>query len=127
MQIPDDRRYTETHEWAMQDGDVVRVGITAFAIEQLGDVIFLDLPQPATSVSQGTPFGEIESVKAVAELYAPISGEVTETNEALMDDLDRIAEDPWGAWMIAVAPEDISQLQQLLDADAYAAVCEEEA
>lgn len=127
MQIPDDRRYTETHEWAMQDGELVRVGITAFAMEQLGDVIFLDLPEPSTPVSQGAPFGEIESVKAVAELFAPISGEVTEANEGLIDDLDQIAEDPWGAWMIAVAPSDISEMEQLLDADSYAGVCEEEA
>ncbi|MEA3401970.1 MAG: glycine cleavage system protein GcvH [Armatimonadota bacterium] len=127
MQIPDDRRYTETHEWAMQDGELVRVGITAFAMEQLGDVIFLDLPEPSTPVSQGAPFGEIESVKAVAELFAPISGEVTEANEGLIDDLDQIAEDPWGAWMIAVAPSDISEMEQLLDAGSYAGVCEEEA
>ena len=127
MSMPDDRRYTETHEWAQLDGEVVRVGITAYAVEQLGDVIFLDLPTPSTPVSQGVPFGEIESVKAVSELVSPVSGEVVEANEGLHDDYDALADDPWGAWMIAIAPDDPSELDALMDADSYEKTLDEEA
>ncbi len=128
MQYPDDRKYTETHEWAKQHGDLVRVGITSFAAEQLGDIIYLDLPEVGTGVEQSAAFGEIESVKAVSELISPISGEVREVNEELSDDLDAVADDPWdAAWMIAVAPEDLGEMDALMDAEAYAEHCEEEA
>jgi len=128
MEFPDDRRYTQTHEWARQEGELVRVGITSFAAEQLGDIIFLDLPEPGRRVEQGAAFGEIESVKAVSDLIAPVSGEVREVNEPLMDDLDLVADDPWeGAWMIAIAPDDPAQADALLDAQAYAQHCAEEA
>ncbi len=128
MEFPEDRRYTETHEWAKVEDDLVRVGITSFAAEQLGDVIYLDLPEAGTSVRQGEPFGEIESVKAVSDLISPVSGEVREVNEPLMDDLDSVSEDPWEAgWMIVVAPDDPSQLEALMDAASYAEHCEEEA
>lgn len=128
MQFPEDRRYTKTHEWARHDGELVRVGITTFAVEQLGDIIYLDLPEPGTQVEQGTAFGEIESVKAVADLIAPVSGEVREVNEPIMDDLDALAEDPWErAWLIAIAPDDPAEMDALLDAAAYARHCEEEA
>ncbi len=128
MQFPEDRRYTRTHEWARRDGELVRVGITSFAVEQLGDIIYLDLPEPGTQVEQGTAFGEIESVKAVADLIAPVSGEVREVNEPIMDDLDALAEDPWErAWLIAIAPGDPAEMDALLDAAAYARHCEEEA
>jgi glycine cleavage system H protein len=126
MELPNDRRYTQSHEWAKPDGDVVRVGITEFAVEQLGDIIFLDLPEVGTAVRAGAAFGEIESVKAVSDLISPVTGEVREVNEKLMDDLDAFADDPWEAgWMIVVAPEDTSELDGLLDADAYAAQAEE--
>jgi len=128
MQFPDDRRYTQTHEWAKVEGDLVRVGITSFAAEQLGDIIYLDLPEAGTEVRQGAAFGEIESVKAVSELIAPLGGEVREVNEPLMDDLDAVAADPWEAgWMIAVAAGDLSELDVLMDAAAYAEHCEREA
>ncbi|MCD6359955.1 MAG: glycine cleavage system protein GcvH [Armatimonadetes bacterium] len=127
MQFPEDLKYTETHEWARVEGDLVRVGITSFAIEQLGDVIYLDLPDPGAEVSQGAAFGEIESVKAVSELNAPVSGEVVEVNESLTDDYDMIARDPFGeAWMIVISPSDVSELDNLLDAAAYGERCEEE-
>ncbi|HCA46134.1 MAG TPA: glycine cleavage system protein GcvH [Armatimonadetes bacterium] len=126
MELPNDRRYTQSHEWAKLDGDVVRVGITEFAVEQLGDIIFLDLPEVGTAVRAGAAFGEIESVKAVSDLISPVTGEVREVNEKLMDDLDAFADDPWEAgWMIVVAPEDPSELDGLLDADGYAAKAEE--
>ncbi|MFW5869214.1 MAG: glycine cleavage system protein GcvH [Armatimonadota bacterium] len=127
MEYPDDRKYTETHEWAKVDGDMVRVGITSFAVEQLGDIIYLDLPEVGTAVEQSIPFGEIESVKAVSELISPISGEVREVNEPVMDDLDMVADDPWeAAWMIAVAPDDLGEMDALMDAGAYEAHCAEE-
>ncbi len=126
MELPNDRKYMQSHEWAKLDGDVVRVGITEFAVEQLGDIIFLDLPEVGTAVRAGAAFGEIESVKAVSDLISPVTGEVREVNEKLMDDLDAFADDPWEAgWMIVVAPEDPSELDGLLDADAYAAQAEE--
>jgi len=126
MDSPDDRRYAQTHEWAMADGDLVRVGITSFATEQLGDIIYLDLPEVGREVEAGAAFGEIESVKAVSDLVAPISGEVREVNEPVADDLDAIADDPWSAWMIAIAPSDPAQMDALLDAAAYAKLCEDE-
>ena len=128
MQVPDDRKYAQTHEWAKVDGDLIRVGVTDFAGEQLGDIIFLDLPEVGAEVQQGAAFGEIESVKAVSDLVAPISGEVREVNEPLMDDLDAVTADPWEAgWMIAVAPEDPSEMDALIDAAAYVELCEREA
>lgn len=126
MDVPDDRKYSASHEWAMADGDVVRVGITRFAAEQLGDIIYLDLPEVGREVEAGAAFGEIESVKAVSDLIAPISGEVVEVNEPVADDLDAIAADPWSAWMIAIAPSDPAQMDALLDAAAYATLCAEE-
>jgi len=128
MDFPSDRKYSGTHEWAKVEGDVVRVGITSFAVEQLGDIIYLDLPEAGTEVQQDAAFGEIESVKAVSELIAPISGEVTAVNEDLMDDLDLVADDPWGeAWLLTVAPDDLGEMDALMDAAAYAEHCEKEA
>ncbi len=126
MSMPDDRMYSRTHEWAKVEGEVVRVGITDYAMEQLGDVIFLDLPTFATPLTQGAPFGEIESVKAVSELNSPVSGQVVEINEALHDDYDLLAEDPWEAWMIAIAPDDLSELDELMNADTYVETLDEE-
>ena len=127
MTFPDDRRYAETHEWAKQEGDVVRVGITAFATEQLGDIVYLDLPEVGKTVAHGEVLGEIESVKAVVELYAPLGGEVVATNADLSDDLDRLGDDPYGqAWLVLIRPEDPAELESLLDAAGYAEHCEEE-
>ena len=128
MDFPEDRKYAQTHEWAKAEGDVVRVGLTSFALEQLGDIIYLDLPEEGTAVEQGVPFGEIESVKAVGELISPVTGEITGVNEAMMDDLDALADDPWEAgWLLVIAPADLSQLDGLMDAAAYAEHCEKEA
>jgi len=128
MAVPDDRKYTQTHEWAKVDGDLIRIGITEFAGEQLGDIIFLDLPDVGAQVEQGAAFGEIESVKAVSDLLAPVSGEVVEVNEPLMDELDGVTDDPWEAgWMIAVAPADPSEMDALTDAADYVELCEKEA
>lgn len=118
--IPNDRRYMESHEWAMQEDDLVVVGITDFAVKHLTDLVFIDLPAPGDQISRGERFGEIESVKAVSDLNSPISGEVIEVNDAITDKLETVAEDPFAAgWMIKVRPSDTSELEQLLDDSAY--------
>ena len=127
MIFPDDRMYTKTHEWAKQEGQFVRVGITEFAIDQLGDIVYLDLPEVGRTVAQGDVLGEIESVKAVAEFYAPVGGEVAEFNGSVLDDLDSIRRDSYGeAWMVVIEAGDLAELSSLLDATAYKELCTEE-
>ena len=117
---PEDRRYTAEHEWAQQDGDVVRVGITAFAQDQLGDVVYVDLPAAGASVQRGQPFGEVESTKSVSDLYAPISGTIVERNDSLAERPELVNQDPYGqGWMISIRPDDATELDGLLDAGAY--------
>lgn len=120
-EIPADLRYTKEHEWARVEGDVVVVGITAHAIEQLGEITLVTLPDPGTTISQGESFGDVDSVKAVSELYAPIDGEVLERNETLEDAPEKVNEAPYGdGWMVKLRPSDAAQLDALMDADAYA-------
>ncbi|MCA8942213.1 MAG: glycine cleavage system protein GcvH [Planctomycetes bacterium] len=100
---PDDRKYMKSHEWAKTEGEFALVGISDYAVEHLSDLVFLDLPEVGSTVSADEPFGEIESVKAVSDLYAPVSGEIVEINQDLPDDLDTLKTDPWNAgWMIKV-------------------------
>jgi glycine cleavage system H protein len=118
-------RYTEQHEWIRDEGELVRVGITDYAQEQLGDVVYVDLPAAGADVEQGQPFGEVESTKSVSDLYAPISGAVVERNETLDDRPELVNEDPMGeGWMVAIEPRDRSELDGLMDADAYRAMVE---
>ena len=118
--IPNDRRYLESHEWAMPEGDLVSVGITDFAVQHLTDLVFVDLPGVGDSVQKGERFGEIESVKAVSDLNSPISGEVVEVNAALASQPEAVNEDCYGeGWMIAIDVEDESALASLMDAAAY--------
>jgi glycine cleavage system H protein len=118
--VPADLRYTKDHEWVKADGDVATVGVTDFAASQLGDVVFVDLPQAGKAVEQFATFGVVESVKAVSDLYAPVSGEVTEVNEALRSKPELVNSEPYGeGWMIRVRVSDQSQLDGLLDAAAY--------
>ena len=118
---PDDRKYTKDHEWARLEGDKLRVGITAYAVEQLGDVTLVDLPQLHTKLRAGAHFGDIESVKAVSELFAPVSGEVLEINAELERNPERVNESPYErGWMLLLKPESPSELDALLDAPAYA-------
>jgi glycine cleavage system H protein len=127
MTYPDDRRYTRTHEWALTEGDLIRVGVSDFAQDQLGDIVYVELPGPGAAVTQGEPFGVIESVKAAADLNAPVSGEVVEANQAVSTDLDTISRDPYGrGWLIVVRPSDPADLDRLLDAATYRRLCEEE-
>lgn len=119
---PSDCRYTSDHEWTRDDGDVVRMGITHFAQDQLGDVVYVDLPAPGAEVDAGQPFGEVESTKSVSDLYAPLSGVIGERNELLEERPELINEDPYGeGWMVTIEPRDRSELDALMDAEAYQA------
>jgi glycine cleavage system H protein len=122
MNIPDDLRYTKDHEWARQKGTTVLVGITDFAQDQLGDVVFVELPAVGDQVKRGESFGVVESTKAVSELFAPLSGKVVEVNGPLLEAPESINEDPYQeGWMIAIEPSDPTELAGLLDAKAYQA------
>jgi glycine cleavage system H protein len=113
-------RYTKEHEWIELDGDHARVGITDFAQRQLGDVVYVELPKVGTRLRQGDTFGTIESVKAVSELYAPVSGEVEEVNGSLKETPERINSDPHGSWLIVLKLSDLAEMGTLLDAARYA-------
>ncbi|MBN1212387.1 MAG: glycine cleavage system protein GcvH [candidate division Zixibacteria bacterium] len=120
MKVPGELRYTEKHEWVKLEGNIATVGITEFAQGELGDIVFVELPEVGTEVVQLETFGTIEAVKAVSDLFSPVSGRVTEVNTALEDEPMLINRDPYGeGWMIKVECTDVSQLEQLLDADAY--------
>lgn len=122
-EIPDDLLYTADHEWLRRDGDSpdeVTVGITEFAQEQLGDVVYLELPPDGTALTAGEPFGEIESAKTVAELFAPISGTLLESNGELVDRPELVNESPYDeGWIVRVSVSDSAELDKLLDAEAY--------
>lgn len=120
MTVPNDRKYSQTHEWFKLDGDIVTIGITQFAADELTDITFVDLPKPGDSVAGGTHFGEVESVKATGELYTAVSGEVVETNERLADEPGLLNTDPLGAgWLIRIRCSDTSPLEKMLDGTAY--------
>ena len=117
---PGDLKYTKDHEWARVEGELVRIGITSYAVEQLGDVTLVDLPKPGTKIKAAAHFGDIESVKAVSELFAPLTGEIVGINDALKDKPELVNESPYSdGWMLLVRPADPAELQQLLDAGAY--------
>ncbi len=120
MSIPEHLRYSSDHEWALVEGDTVRIGITDYAQDALGDVVYVELPQVGDRVGQGEPFGEVESTKSVSELFAPVNGVVTEVNDELAGAPQRLNEDPYGdGWICTVTFDDASQLDSLLDADGY--------
>lgn len=124
MGVPADLKYTSEHEWIRVDGDTATVGITAYAAEQLGDVVFVELPAVGTTVSTGAVVGEIESTKSVGELFAPFDGEVVDSNQAAVDNPALVNEDPYGAgWMIRVLFAELPA--NLLDAAAYDALIAE--
>ncbi|WP_418286717.1 glycine cleavage system protein GcvH [Halorubrum sp. DTA46] len=119
FEVPDELRYLESHEWTTTDSDPVRIGVSDFAQDELGDVVFVELPEVGDEVTGGEPFGVVESIKAVSDLYAPVSGEVVAVNEELFDRPELVNEDPYGGgWMIEVDP-DGGEADGLLDADAY--------
>lgn len=119
--LPADRRYTKDHEWARRDGGEVSVGITAFAVEQLGDITLVNLDvKVGDAVEIGKPFGTIESVKTLSDLYAPLSGKVVRVNAELATKPELVNEDCWGkAWMIVIAPADAGAIEQLMDGKSY--------
>jgi len=117
---PTDVRYTPEHEWARLEGTVVRVGITYYAQDALGDVVYVELPDVGTRVTQDAPFGEIQSPKAVSDLFAPVTGEITERNEEVIAGPELVNEDPYGeGWLVLIRPDDPAELDGLLDAAAY--------
>ena len=126
MPVPEDRRYSKEHEWALPEPDgLVLIGITDFAQHELGDVVYVDLPQPGDRVTQNAQMGEVESVKAVSELFSPISGEVTAVNDDVKNAPELLNESPHEkGWLIRVKPDDPAELDSLLDAAAYTALTE---
>lgn len=124
MNIPNELQYTKSHEWLLVEDGVATVGLTDFAQDALGDIVFVNLPQPGDEVNAGEAFGDVESVKAVSDVISPVSGVVLEVNEELVDNPALVNEDPYGAWLIKV--EQITGEEELLDAGAYEAHCAEE-
>jgi glycine cleavage system H protein len=127
MDFPEDLRYTREHEWARRKGNHIVVGITDFAQDQLGDVVYVELPDVGDPVKKGESFGVVESTKAVSELFSPLSGKVVEVNEPLSDAPETINEDPYEeGWMIVIEPADPKELEALMDAKSYRAFVEEQ-
>jgi glycine cleavage system H protein len=125
MNVPDDLRYSTDHEWARVEDGKVRVGITDYAQDTLGDVVFVQVPDVGTSVGAGAAIGEVESTKSVSDIYAPIAGTVVEVNPDLVDAPNRLNEDPYGeGWICVIEPSDASAVDALLDAEAYRALVE---
>ena len=120
LNLPDDVRYAEDHEWIRSEGDKVRIGISDYAQDQLGDIVFVELPQSNDTFEKGEEFGTVESVKAVSELYMPIGGEILSVNAALEESPDLVNQSPYNdGWMIEVKPSDSAELEALITRDAY--------
>ena len=127
MEFPKDIKYTKEHEWARAEGNIITVGITDYAQDSLGDVVYLELPAEGTTVTKDETFGVIESVKTVSDLYSPITGTVIEVNDALVDNPEVINDDPYGdAWILKVEMNAPAELAELLTADEYKKYVEEE-
>ena len=124
MNIPAELKYSKSHEWVRMDGDTAIVGISDFAQDALGDVVFINLPAEGDSVTAGEALGDVESVKAVSDVLSPVSGTICEENEALADSPEMLNSDPYGAWIIKVSP--VADTEELLDAAAYEAHCAQE-
>jgi glycine cleavage system H protein len=125
MDIPTDLRYSTDHEWARVEEGRVRIGITDYAQDALGDVVFVELPEVGTKVERGASFSEVESTKSVSEIYAPVSGSIAEVNADLADGPERLNDDPYGeGWICIIEPTDPAQLDELLDAEGYRALIE---
>ena len=120
MNVPEELRYSSDHEWARLEDGRLRVGITDYAQDALGDIVFVQLPEPGAMVEAGASFSEVESTKSVSDVYAPVAGEVVEVNTALADQPERVNEDPYGqGWLCVIAPSDPAAFGTLLDAEAY--------
>lgn len=118
--LPDELSYSQEHEWAKKENSVIRVGITDFAQDQLGDIVFVELPEEGAEFGQGDEFGTLESVKAVSEVYMPISGTIKAVNSQLEEKPELVNQDPYGqGWLLEVTPKDPSEMEKLMDKDAY--------
>lgn len=127
LEYPEDLKYLDSHEYARLDGEIATIGISAFAIDQLGDIVFLELPEVGDALEKGESFGSIESVKAVEDLYPPVSGTVIERNEATIESPELIAEDPYGeGWLLKLRVNDADELLDALSANEYRAQVEGE-
>ena len=124
MNYPVELKYTKDHEWLKMEGDIAVIGISDFAQDALGDVVFINLPEVGDTVTAGESFGDVESVKAVSDVNSPVTGVVVEINEDLADSPENLNSDPYGSWIIKV--EQISETEELMDAAAYEAFCAEE-
>ena len=122
---PEELKYSKTHEWVKQEGEVYVVGLTDFAQDALGDIVFVNLPDVGTQLNKAEALGDVESVKAVSDVFSPVSGTVAEINEEILDNTAAINETPYEAWLIKV--QDVDAIEELLDSEAYAAFCQEEA
>lgn len=122
--VPKELKYTKDHEWVNTEGEIAQIGITDFAQSALGDIVFAELPEVGSEVMAGKAFGVVESVKSVSDLYAPLSGQVVETNGEVETDPKKISEAPYKAWMIKVKIKDPAEIQNLLDSSAYESYCE---
>ncbi len=127
VQIPDDLQYTSDHEWIRHEDDIIVIGITDYAQDSLGEIVYIELPSEGDEITKGDPFGAVESTKAVSDVYAPVSGDVVEVNELLLDSPETINEDPYGeGWMIKVRPYDPTELDELMDFEEYTEHTEKE-
>ena len=122
--VLDDRKYADSHEWVKLDGDIATIGISDYAQHALGNIVYVDMPEVGDEVSQGEDFGAVESVKAASDLISPVSGEVVEVNEELVDKPELINEDAYSNWIIKVKISDPAELDNLMDAEAYKKLCE---
>ncbi|MEQ9618206.1 MAG: glycine cleavage system protein GcvH [Deltaproteobacteria bacterium] len=127
VQIPDELKYTTDHEWAREEDEFLVIGITDFAQDALGEIVYIELPSEGDEITKGDPFGAVESTKAVSDLYAPVSGDVVEVNEVLLDSPETLNEDPYGeGWMIKVKPYDPEELDDLMNVEDYTEYVEKE-
>jgi len=127
VEIPEELKYTKEHEWTRTEDGLIVVGITSYAQDALGEIVYVELPSEGDEITKGDPFGGVESTKSVSDLYAPLSGEVVEVNELLLDSPETINEDPYGAgWMIKVKPYDKDELDELMDYEEYTDYIEKE-
>ncbi len=127
LEYPNDLKYLDSHEYVRMDGDIATIGISAFAVDQLGDIVFLELPEVGETMTKGESFGSVESVKAVEDMYSPITGTVIERNDAVVDSPEQLAEDPYGeGWLLKVRVNHGSELEDALSADEYRAQVEGE-
>jgi glycine cleavage system H protein len=127
MSVPNDLKYTKTHEWVRVSGEIATIGITDYAQSELGDIVYLELPEPGRILAQDEIFGTVESVKAVSDLYSPVSGEVIEVNQAIVEATETVNEDPYGSgWMIRVRMSNPAEVDELLRDSDYERMVEEE-